>query len=56
MTYEQWKEKYVDPPNSDPAPTIPIAGIYCRVEEKKYCFGYNASVQPMRSFILLLMG
>ena len=45
MTYEQWKEKYVDPPNSDPAPTIPIAGINCRVEEKKYCFGYNTSVQ-----------
>lgn len=45
MTYDQWKEKYVDPPNSDPAPTIPIAGINCRVEEKKYCFGYNTSVQ-----------
>lgn len=45
MTYEQWKEKYVDPQNSDPAPTIPIAGINCRVEEKKYCFGYNTSVQ-----------
>lgn len=45
MTYEQWKDKYVDPPNSDPAPTIPIAGINCRVEEKKYCFGYNTSVQ-----------
>lgn len=45
MTYDQWKEKYVDLPNSDPAPTIPIAGINCRVEEKKYCFGYNTSVQ-----------
>lgn len=45
MTYEQWKEKYVDPPNSDPVPTIPIAGINCRVEEKKYSFGYNTSVQ-----------
>ena len=45
MTYDQGKEKYVDPPNSDPAPTIPIAGINCRVEEKKYCFGYNTSVQ-----------
>lgn len=45
MTYDQWKEKYVDHPNSDPAPTIPIAGINCRVEEKKYCFGYNTSVQ-----------
>lgn len=45
MTYEQWKEKFVDPPNSDPVPTIPIAGINCRVEEKKYSFGYNTSVQ-----------
>ena len=45
MTYEQWKDKYVDPPNSDPVPTIPIAGINCRVEEKKYSFGYNTSVQ-----------